>query len=313
MASEQATTVDWWAFRSLSTVPATRSEVAKAFHAASGVSSGVTFQARGSGWQGYESSDNIMFGDLPIGVMAYGGKQQNGWVYTSFSATGVHWMRDCDRANETLRFLPNYSLRRVDIALTAQDGSLCHSDVLGAYRAGEFTLRGRPPSLKQILPDDPREGRTIYIGNRANDKFFRGYEKGFEMLAGVPAALRDGCTMIDGAPPEDIYRLELELKPKTCELPGDLIDRRDQYFAGAYPYLQHVLNVEPELLNIRPEKVAQMDMDAALAQVRHQYGSTLFTALIAHHGSVGDVWAKICGDKHNERLLATGALMVEHC
>lgn len=312
MSSEPATTVDWLAFRSQSTVPGARSEVAKAFHAACGVEAGVNFQSRRSGWQGYESSDNIMFADLPVGIMAYGGKSQKGWVHTSFSATGVHWMRDVDRANETLRFLPNFELRRVDIALTSKDGSLSHEHVLKGYKAGEFTLMGRPPSMRQILPSDPREGRTIYVGNRTNDKFFRSYDKGFEMLGGMPKSLRDTCTHIDGSLVQDIYRLELELKVKTRPLPTDLIERRDQYFAGAYPYLQNVLAIEPELLNIRPERIAQLDMDAALAQVRQQYGSTLFTALIAHHGSIGDVWSKIVGDKHNLRLVETGALMVDH-
>jgi hypothetical protein len=46
--------------------------------------------------------------------------------------------------------------------------------------------------------------------------------------------------------------------------------------------------------------------------IRAQYGSTLFTALVAHHGDIGAVWEKIIGTKHNQRLLEEGVLLVDH-
>ena len=155
-----------------------------------------------------------------------------------------------------------------------------------------------------------RDGRTVYIGNRDQSKFLRAYEKGYELISGIQSDL--DITHIDGVPVGDIYRLELELKPKNAPLPVDLIERRDQYFAGSYPYLQSVISVEPEVFQTRRERAAQLSLDAALSQIRKQYGSTLFTALTAYHGDVGAVWEKVVGKKHNQSLLDAGVLMVEH-
>jgi DNA relaxase NicK len=123
---------------------------------------------------------------------------------------------------------------------------------------------------------------------------------------------RGTVTEIDGVPVEDIYRLELELKAKDGPLPTDLIDRRDQYFAGSYPYLQTVLDVKPEVFVQPREKGPQNSLAGMLANIRHQYGNTLFTALMAHQGDISAVWEKIVGHKHNADLLAAGVLLVEH-
>jgi hypothetical protein len=53
-------------------------------------------------------------------------------------------------------------------------------------------------------------------------------------------------------------------------------------------------------------------LQAALENIRHQYGSTLFTALAAYQGDVGAVWDKIIGRKHNDALVDLGVLDVEH-
>jgi hypothetical protein len=55
-----------------------------------------------------------------------------------------------------------------------------------------------------------------------------------------------------------------------------------------------------------------MTLSAALDQVRRQFGSTLFTALHAHQGDMTAVWDLIVGDKHNERLVEAGVLLVDH-
>jgi DNA relaxase NicK len=119
-------------------------------------------------------------------------------------------------------------------------------------------------------------------------------------------------TEIDGIPLDDIYRCEVEYKPKHAPLPVDLIDRRDQYFAGSYPFLEHLLDVEPEVFVQRRERGPQLDLDAALVQVRRQYGMTLFTALVAYQGDVTAVWDKIVGRRHNQALVDAGVLLVEH-
>ena len=88
-----------------------------------------------------------------------------------------------------------------------------------------------------------------------------------------------------------------------------MIAERDQYFAGAYPYLQEVLpDVEPQIM-VTPQQVAEANLRRSLAIVRQQWGSTLHTALTVYEGDVFAVWKQICGNEHNERLVRAGALL----
>jgi phage replication initiation protein len=264
-------------------------------------------QARSAGWQGYESSAEIGLLDMTVGLMAWGGERQKGWKYVGLPGRGCEWIDDWDLAQESLEGLPQYEHRRVDIALDTFQREVTHQSVIDAYRAGLFITSGRPPKFTRIESERPEDGRTCYIGSRERDKFLRGYEKGLEMAQGTT------LTHIDGVPIQDIYRLELELKAKTSALPVDLIDNRDQYFAGAYPYLQSVLaDVQPEILVMRRERGPQLDLARALAVIRRQYGNTLFTAAVAHHGDFGAVWSKVVGNKHSEALLRAGVLLVDH-
>jgi DNA relaxase NicK len=210
-----------------------------------------------------------------------------------------------------LQTLPALSLRRCDIALDTVGRQVTHESVVGAYRVGMFAAPGRPgrpPKCQRIESERPEDGRTVYIGSRENDKFFRGYEKGLKLASQSGGTL----THIEGVPVGDMYRCELELKAKSGALPDDLIDCRDQYFAGAYPYLQHVLHdVVPEVMVIDRRLAPRINLDRMLEHIRTQYGSTLFTALTVHHGDIGAVWERICGAKHNEDLLRAGALLME--
>jgi DNA relaxase NicK len=219
----------------------------------------------------------------------------------------------------TLEELPSSQIRRLDIALTTWDGEIGHDQVVQAHKEGRFITRGRPPALTQITSSNDRAGRTCYIGQREkSDKFARCYEKGYEMLAqlgrikNLPGGLAS-VTEIDGHKVEDIYRCELELKASNTDIPWEVIERRDQYFAGAYPFFGDVLpGVESDILMRRPERAPQAELAAALENCRIQFGPTLFTALAAYQGDILAVWDKIVGKSHSEALLEAGALLVEH-
>lgn len=310
MNDEPLTTVDFWAFRSKSSTSDLKNLVGAIYRHQAGLK--VDFISTGSGWQGYAHKDLITANGANLGIIAHGGKHQRGWSYVGISGTGCEWLGDVDQAHREVSQVDSYSLRRVDIALTLMDGSVGHESVLSAYETGGFKAGVRPPKFSQILPGDPREGRTIYIGSRERDKFFRAYEKGFELLRGAPENLRQTLKEIDGVPVEDIYRLELELKPKTCPLPVDLIESRDQYFSGAYPYLQQVLHVEPRVMEIRRDVGPQLNLEAALANIQQQYGPTLFTALTAYEGDVCRLMSKIMGNRHNAALVEAGVLLADH-
>ena len=89
--------------------------------------------------------------------------------------------------------------------------------------------------------------------------------------------------------------------------------RRDQYFAGCYPYMQSLLSeVEPEILVNLRLRTPQLCLSAALDNIRTQYGRTIFTALTAYGGDIGQVMARIAGREHNLHLVAAGVLLVDH-
>lgn len=302
------TKVDWLGWRTQAEIPQAMEALTSLFGPHGDL---LSVKPRKRGYMGFEQAADIRIADMHVGLLAYGGESQKGWLSFNLSGRGCEWVHDWDEASGDLMKLPQFETRRVDIALDTFKREVTHETVLKAYRAGLFATHGRPPKMSQIIPEDPYDGSTIYIGKRDQAKFFRGYTKGYELVSGRkdPDAR---VTHIDGIPIDDIYRLELELKPKNGPLPLDLIQNRDQYFAGAYPYLQTVLDVEPEIFQQSREKGPQRDMETALAQIRHQYGSTLFTALAAYHGDVGAVMDKIMGKKHNDALLANGVLMVDH-
>jgi phage replication initiation protein len=274
----------------------------------------LRFNHLDKGILGFQQGAQIMLEGMPIGRMDYGGESQKGWVRVDLTGKGCEWVQDWD-ALETVEGLPSAQIRRLDIALTTWKGEVGHDSVLNAHKAGRFTTRGRPPVLSQITSSDPRAGRTCYIGKREqSDKFMRCYEKGYELAGkaerlGLPGQV----TEIDGFRVEDIYRCEVELKATGSDIPWEVVGRRDQYFAGAYPFCADILpGVEADILQRRPERAPKADLAAALANCRTQFGPTLYTALMAYQGDLTAVWDKVVGDHHSQSLVEAGVLLVDH-
>ena len=261
---------------------------------------------------GFQQGAMLQIADMPIGRIDYGGESQRGWVRVDITGKGCEWVQHWDGV-QLLESLPRAELRRLDIALTTWEGQISHERVVHAHTSGRFITRGRPPALRQITSSDPRAGRTCEIGKREkSDKFMRCYEKGFQLAAKFGAMGVKG-THIDDKRIEDIYRCEVEFKATGTEIPWEVIERRDQYFSGAYPFCGDVLpDVESDILMRRPQRAPQLDLMAALDNCRIQYGSTLYTALRAFHGDIGAVWDKIIGDHHSDALIQAGVLLVEH-
>jgi DNA relaxase NicK len=141
----------------------------------------------------------------------------------------------------------------------------------------------------------------------------RCYEKGFEIVSKLEN--RNGLRFdhIDQFRVEDIYRCEVELKAVSRDIPWEVVERRDQYFAGAYPFCADVLpDVEADILQRRPQREPQTDLAVALENCRIQFGPTLYTALRAYHGDMTAVWDKVVGDHHSQPLIEAGVLLVDH-
>ena len=309
--NHQKTTIDWLRLR-------TQAEPKQALEALRPMfgTLGPALRLKGlpRGILGFQQAAQIVVGDVPMGRMDYGGDAQRGWVRLDVPGKACEWVQDWD-ALQPLEELPGAEIRRLDIALTTWDGEVTHDRVVEAHAAGRFVTRGRPPAMQTITSTDPRAGRTCYVGKREkSDKFFRAYEKGLELAAKSPGArLGWEISHIDGKRVEDIYRCELELKAENTPIPWEVIERRDQYFAGAYPFCAEVLpGVEADILQRRPERVPQNELAVALENCRIQFGQTLYTALRAYGGDMTTVWDKVVGDKHCDRLVEAGVLLVDH-
>jgi DNA relaxase NicK len=308
MTSDQKTTVDYLRFRAR----AEPRDVIEAMRPMFGdiLGKALKFKALDRGTLGFTSASQVVIGDMPVARMDYGGESQRGWVRTELSGKGCEWVQDWD-AVTALEDLPAAEPRRLDIALTTWNGEVTHEQVVAAHTAGRFKTRGRPPELRQITSSDPRAGRTCYVGMRKSDKFFRAYEKGLELVA--KSRYGGTLTHIDGHRVEDIYRCELELKAEGTPIGWDVIERRDQYFAGSYPFCADLLpGVEADILQRRKERAPQTELAAALDNCRIQFGATLYTALRAHGGDMTTVWDRIVGDHHCQALIEAGVLLVDH-
>lgn len=308
--SPQKTTVDWFRFR----VQAEPRDVLQALKPMYG-QVGHTLQLKHlpRGIMGFQQGANLVLEDMPIGRIDFGGESQRGWVRVDITGQGCEWVQDWECIQE-VEELPSAQLRRLDLALTTWQGQMTHEQVVQAHTDGRFITRGRPPAMRQITSSDPRAGRTCEIGTREkSDKFMRCYEKGFQLAAKFAARLPGHIESIDGFSLEDIYRCEVEFKATGTEIPWEVVERRDQYFAGAYPFCSDVLpGIEADILQRRPQRAPQLDLKAALDNCLIQYGPTLYTALRAYGGDILAVWDKVVGDHHNQALVEAGVLLVEH-
>jgi DNA relaxase NicK len=306
----QKTTVDWLRFRAQAEPRDILAALAPMY---GDHSEQVNFNFLERGILGFQSAAQIRVATMVVGRMDYGGDSQRGWVRTELNGTGCEWIQDWD-AVSAVEDLPSSEIRRTDIALTTWKGEIDHETVVNAHSRGRFITAGRPPALRQITSSDPRAGRTCYIGKREQtDKFMRCYEKGFELVNKLGGRLPGEVQEIDGARVEDIYRCEVELKASSKDIPWDVLRRRDQYFAGSYPFCADILpGVEADILMRRPEREPQINLAAALENCRVQFGPTLYTALRAYHGDMTAVWDKIIGDHHSSTLEAAGVLLVDH-
>ena len=305
----QKTTVDWLRFRT-QTEPLEALEALKPMFGTVGPLMRLQLLQRGI--LGFQRAAQIVIGDMPVGRIDFGGESQRGWIRVDITGKGCEWVQEWDNL-DNVEELPSAAIRRLDLALTTWDGEIGHEQVVDAHARGRFVTRGRPPALRQITSSDPKAGRTCEIGTREkSDKFMRCYEKGRE-LAGKVASKGVEVMAIDGHPVEGIYRCEVEFKAASTDIPWEVVERRDQYFAGAYPFCSDILpNVEADILQRRPQREPQIDLAAALENCRIQYGQTLFTALHAYHGDMTAVWDKVVGNAHSPALLEAGVLLVDH-
>lgn len=298
--------VDWCGFRTKALPVTVARSLEKVF---AGVGR-VSLRPNGKGSMGYETAGAIDVGGMVVGQYGTGGESQRGWSSFAITGQGCEWIHDWDAAVDELEAI-DYEMRRCDLAVDTFKREVTHESVLAGYWAGAFTAGGRRPVMDRHEGWPREAGWTVNVGKRDQAKFFRGYEKGFQ-LAKRFAASGMVVQAIDGHAVADQYRCEVELKAKDRPLPVDLIQRRDEYFAGAYPFCRQLIEVEPFQLTMSREKRPQLALDHVLGLIQRQWGRSLFTGLVAYQGDISAVWDRIVGMEHSQSLIDAGVLLVDH-
>lgn len=309
------TTIDWLTFRTKANPFETLEKLRPLFDTAGDLLTLKTGLQGKDGW--LRAGELVMGGDITLGRVDYDGESQRGWVRVSLTGEGCGWVQDWEAAERLPEVLGESEIRRLDIALTTYRGEITHDMVISAHGQGMFSSGGRQPHYRVIAGSDPRAGRTIYVGKRAaSDKMLRCYEKGFEMLKDVPESLKATCHTIDGHLVEDIYRVELELKPETKRIDWSAIGQRDQVFAGAYPFCAALLpGVEHVRLQSLPDLKPVMTLARSIDNCRRAYGGALAAAILAYGGGPEAeeiVLRQITSPTPSRRLIEAGILTCDH-
>lgn len=252
--------------------------------------------------------------DISIGRVDYEGESQRGWVRVNLTGEGCGWVQDWKAAEELRDLLAEPEIKRLDIALTTYRGEVTHDRVIEAHGRRRFSSGGRQPHYRVIGGSDPRAGRTIYVGKRAESaKMLRCYEKGFEILTKVPESIRSTVTHIEGNRVEEIYRVELELKNVDKHIPWTAFLARDEVFAAAYPFCAELLpGVEHVKLQTMPDFKPLVELETKLDHCRRAYGAILRTAILAHGGDAAKVMERIVAESPSRALIDAGVLTIEH-
>lgn len=190
---------------------------------------------RVKGMFGYRKSWDLYINKQPIGVAACGAK--NGGCYISFTGSGCSLL-DMSKVYKQIRDLPLIKITRTDPAFDDYQGIYSVDHAFDQWKQGGFTLNGRAPKCQWIMSGgelgsdgevEYNGGRTFTVGNRANGKMCRIYEKGKQM----------------GRVDSNWTRWEVELRSTDREIPLDILLRPEDYLIGAYPCLSFVQMYQP--------------------------------------------------------------------
>ena len=136
----------------------------------------------GKGWNGYKERHTIEgLGGGNIGLLAFGGDSQRGSVHVELNAQGCALIFDWP-ALQIWGEQHNATITRIDLAHDDQTGETVTVDIgLQWLEAGQFNVNGRPAKARLIDDLGSGDGKTLYVGKRANGKMLRIYEKGKQL------------------------------------------------------------------------------------------------------------------------------------
>ncbi|MPS47811.1 replication initiation factor domain-containing protein [Methylobacillus sp.] len=194
------------------------------------------------------------------GLVCYGGQRNT--VLISLSGEGcaaarAAWER---RTFDFLKSAINPKITRIDLTYDDIAGKLFTPDSLVEhYDNGGFNCGGRNPDieLRGNWKRPNGKGRSVYIGNRSNGKFFRGYEKGKQL----------------GDADSPWMRLEVEFKSVDRVIPFEVLKFPHEYFAAAYPILASFSDTAERILTVK--KTVEISYERTKKWLKRQCGAAL--------------------------------------
>lgn len=241
-------------------------------------------QETGKGWNGYTTRVNL--GDnSEYGLIAYGGDKQRGTFHVELNATACALVSDWHTVQQWGESI-GAKITRVDLAHDDMNAEAVSIAIARAwYEAGEFTSNGRPPVAKLIDDMGSGKGKTLYVGNRANGKLLRVYEKGRQL----------------GDTSSPWVRVELELRNKNRFIPWDVLTTPTTYLAGGYPCLAFLSTVQDKIRTIT--RAVQITLGSILHYLRMVGGKSINVLMQAHGGDAFAVVNSIRCDGIPRRLV----------
>jgi phage replication initiation protein len=233
----------------------------------------LNFTPTGKGWNGYTERHVITgLGEADLGLLALGGKSQRGSLHVELNAQACALISEWS-ALQAWGDQYKASITRIDLAHDDLNGEAVTINVgLQWLEAGLFNLNGRPAKARLIDDLGSGDGKTFYVGKRANGKMLRIYEKGKQL----------------GGRESPWVRVEVELRNKSRLIPWDALIRPGNYLAGAYPCLAYLSNVQDKIKTIT--KAVEISLEASVEHL-HQTGGKLINLLMHVHS--GDAFAVV--------------------
>lgn len=309
---KQKTKIDWLAYTTLAAMDAVEMGLSVLWPT-------VVFSERSRGVTGYPNSKEVIVDGVQYGLIGYGAEHER--VFVSLPGTGCSTLNDeaIANAHEMLTLL-DARISRVDIALDFYNGERTWDHAYWSYMHadGFKPARGAKPRHRVIQGEDGQGrnlGRTLNIGVRGeSSRFIRIYEKGLEVFANLPKDLRDASdaralvfSLEDQNYADRWLRVEAELTRQKTDLPLDVLLRRDEYFAGTYPYLADCLGLVDGVRPTNLKSDLQVDLIKLVTNGRRSYGSTIYT-LKSLGFTDAEVVYYLSGDKLNQKLVRSGVL-----
>jgi DNA relaxase NicK len=286
--SSQKCKIDYLSFSSTETV-------AELLHYAESFTVDLEAIDHGRGWQGYPRSAQLMQRGENIGLVAWGAP--HGRNFISFSGAACkHWTDYHVELVQNMLLQVRGRITRIDYALDFYYGEVTYDDAEKALAAGEFQMKqgGRRPAVDRHASEGSygNMGRTLYVGASKSSKRICIYEKGLEQFGKLPAKWLEDKTELDvvsyridgsvGCVGDvsviDWLRAEVRYTNEDRDLDFDeyaMLFRRDEFFAGAYPFCARVLGMTDGVRPAMRLTETEAEIEKMKLNARNSYGSLI--------------------------------------